>query len=233
MNAGDVYAVVPAAGAGSRMNSDTPKQYLKINGTSILTHTIERLLQLLSLEKIVVVLDQLTFEQDSTMFAEHPRVDLCAGGATRAESVSNGLLHLARTAAPDSRVMVHDAARPCVRVSEISRLIAETEGEPDGGLLAMPVVDTIKRADEYMRTAETVDRSQLWRAATPQLFPLATLLDALTNAKEQGVEITDEASAMQYAGYSPKLVECSTDNIKVTTSSDLVLAEQYLSAQAK
>ncbi len=231
MSSGDIYAVVPAAGAGSRMNTDTPKQYLEINGTSILTHTIERMLQLKALEKIVVVLDQLTFEKGGRMFAENPRVDLCVGGACRAESVRNGLLHLASKAAPGSRVMVHDAARPCVRVSDITRLITETEGDPDGGLLAMPVVDTIKRADEQMRAAETVDRSRLWRAATPQLFPLSILLDALTNAQEQGFEVTDEASAMQYAGYSPKLVECSTDNIKVTTPSDLLLAEQYLSAQ--
>ena len=127
--------------------------------------------------------------------------------------------------------MVHDAARPCVRVSEINRLITETAGKTDGGLLAMPVVDTIKRADEYKRTAETIDRSQLWRAATPQLFPYAILLAALNKALEEGVEITDEASAMEYAGYSPKLVECSADNIKVTTPTDLVLAEHYLSAQ--
>lgn len=231
MSSSDIYAVIPAAGIGSRMNSDTPKQYLNINGTSILTHTIERMLQLVSLKKMVVVLDQLTFKQDRTMFDENPRVETCVGGATRAESVRNGLQYLAGSAAPGSRVMVHDAARPCVRVAEINRLISETENSPDGGLLAMPVVDTIKRADVRMRITETVDRSQLWRAATPQLFPLTVLLDALTNALDAGVEITDEASAMQSAGYSPKLIECSADNIKVTTPTDLVLAEQYLTAQ--
>jgi len=231
VSSSELYAVIPAAGLGSRMNTDIPKQYLKINGTSILDHTIERMLQIASLEKMVIVLDQLTYEQDSTMFAKTRRVDTCVGGASRAESVRNGLLHLSKNAASDSGVMVHDAARPCVRVSEINRLITETTGKTDGGLLAMPVVDTIKRADEYKRTAETIDRSQLWRAATPQLFPFAILLEALNKALEEGVEITDEASAMEYAGYSPKLVECSADNIKVTTPTDLVLAEHYLSAQ--
>lgn len=226
-----LYAVVPAAGAGSRMNSATPKQYLNINGTPIVTHTIERLLQLASIAKIVVVLDQQTFEQNSASFTGDPRVETCAGGASRAESVLNGLRHLAGSATPACRVMVHDAARPCVRVAEINRLISETADDPDGGLLAMPVTDTIKRADENRRTAETVDRSSLWRAATPQLFPLALLFDAMNKALQQGVEITDEASAMQHAGYSPKLVECSADNIKVTTPTDLVLAEHYLSAQ--
>lgn len=232
VSSSELYAVIPAAGLGSRMNTDIPKQYLKINGISILDHTIERMLQIASLEKMVIVLDQLTYEQDSTMFAKTRRVDTCVGGASRAESVRNGLLHLASDAAPGSGVMVHDAARPCVRVAEINRLISEVGDDLNGGLLAMPVVDTIKRADNDMRTTETIDRSTLWRAATPQLFPFAALFDALNKALEEGVEITDEASAMQYAGYSPKLVECSTDNIKVTTPTDLVLAEQYLSAQA-
>jgi len=213
------------------MKSDTPKQYLKINGASILTHTIDKLLQIPSLKKIVVVLDETAIEQQSSILTDNPRVVTCVGGASRAESVRNGLLQLASNAAPDSGVMVHDAARPCVRVSEINHLIREINDDPDGGLLAMPVVDTIKRADNHMRATETIDRSTLWRAATPQLFPLVTLLDALNQALEQGIEITDEASAMQSAGYSPKLVECSTDNIKVTTPTDLVLAEQYLSAQ--
>jgi len=126
VSSSELYAVIPAAGLGSRMNTDIPKQYLKINGTSILDHTIERMLQIASLEKMVIVLDQFTYEQDSTMFAETRRVDTCVGGASRAESVRNGLLHLSKSAASDSGVMVHDAARPCVRVSEINRLITET-----------------------------------------------------------------------------------------------------------
>ncbi len=231
VSTGSLYAVIPAAGVGSRMNSDKPKQYLKVAGATILTHTIDRLLKLESIKKIVVVLDEVAFEQQGQMIT-NSAVDTCIGGASRAESVRNGLLHLASDAAPGSGVMVHDAARPCVRVAEINRLISEVGDDLNGGLLAMPVVDTIKRADNDMRTTETIDRSTLWRAATPQLFPFAALFDALNKALEEGVEITDEASAMQYAGYSPKLVECSTDNIKVTTPTDLVLAEQYLSAQA-
>lgn len=232
---GDLFAVVPAAGSGSRMNSDTAKQYIEVNGLPILTHTVNRLLQIESIKKIVVVLDEVSYKKGTDKLVDNPRVTTCIGGAVRAESVSNGLTHIGEhikaDAISDSSVLVHDAARPCVRVDEIHHLIAQTAGDVNGGLLAMPVTDTIKRSDDSDRVTETVDRSMLWRAATPQLFPFETLVHALSKALEEGVNITDEASAMQYAGYSPKLVECSADNIKVTTSTDLVLAEHYLSAQ--
>jgi len=221
---GCLYAVVPAAGIGSRMNSDTPKQFIAIDGLSVLSHTIDRLLQVESIKAIVVVLDKAI---------NNPKVSSCIGGASRAESVRNGLLHLEATIEPECSVLVHDAARPCVRVNEISRLVSETAGSDDGGLLAMPVIDTIKRADIDLRVTETVDRDHLWRAATPQLFKHELLLSALTGALEEGVSITDEASAMQYTGYRPRLIECSADNIKVTTPTDLALAEHYLAAQRR
>ena len=234
MNATDAespayHAVVPAAGAGSRMNSDTPKQYIDINGRSMLLHTIERLLQVESLQSIVVVLDKVTFDDPPLKFY-HPKISTCVGGSSRAESVQKGLLHLAATADPASWVLVHDAARPCVRVEDIARLISQTAGS-EGGLLAMPVVDTLKRADSSLKAIETVDRTDLWRAATPQLFPYHLLLQALSSALEEGTDITDEASAMQHAGYNPVLVECSADNIKVTSATDIALAEHYLAVQ--
>lgn len=223
------HAVVPAAGAGSRMNSVTPKQYIDINGRAMLLHTVERLLQVESLQSIVVVLDKITCD-DSQLKFYHPKITTCVGGSSRAESVHKGLQHLATIAEPASRVLVHDAARPCVRVEDINRLISQTAGS-EGGLLAMPVVDTLKRADSGLQVMETVDRAHLWRAATPQLFPYHLLLQALGNALEEGIEITDEASAMQHAGYNPVLVECSADNIKVTTATDLALAEHFLAVQ--
>jgi len=237
---GDLYAVVPAAGSGSRMNRDTARQYIakqfiEINGLPILTHTVNRLLQIGSIRKIVVVLDEVSYKNGAHELVDSPRVTACIGGAVRAESVRNGLTHInghiESDASSESSVLVHDAARPCVRVDEIHRLIAQTAGDINGGLLAMPVTDTIKRSDNSDRVTETVDRSMLWAAATPQLFPFETLLQALTKALAEGVNITDEASAMQHAGYSPKLIECSSDNIKVTRPTDLVLAEHYLAAQ--
>ncbi len=227
----NLYAVVPAAGVGSRMNADTPKQYIDINGRSVLAHTIDRLLQLEMLESIVVVLDQTSHNAGLHIY-ENPKVTTCIGGGSRAESVRNGLQHLQGVAEPGSLVLVHDAARPCVRTEDIRRLIKAVGSDKNGGLLAMPVVDTIKRADAGMHVTETVDRSHLWRAATPQLFVHQLLLQALTDALAAGADITDEASAMQHAGYSPKLVECSADNIKITTATDLALAEHYLAVQA-
>lgn len=224
-----LHAVVPAAGTGSRMNSDTPKQFIGVNGSTILTHTIKRLLQIELLESIVVVLDEASYNAGQLKF-DNPKITICIGGDSRAESVRNGLLHLG-SVAPATMALVHDAARPCVRVEEVLRLIADVDGSENGGLLGMPVVDTIKRADANLHVTETVDRSQLWRAATPQLFRCTELLSALSRALEEGTSVTDEASAMQYAGYSPKLVECSADNIKITTATDLALAEHYLACQ--
>lgn len=229
--AGSLYAVIPAAGSGSRMNSSTPKQYIEINGMSVLTHTVDRLLQIELIEKIVVVLDEATYNDSSFVLPDHSKINTCVGGSSRAESVSNGLYYLQTVAPPDSMVLVHDAARPCVRVGDIMQLIDTVGGDINGGLLGMPVVDTLKRVGKDMQVTATVDRDELWRAATPQLFQLTALLNALTTALEQGVDITDEASAMQYAGFCPRLLQCSADNIKVTTPTDLALATHYLSAQ--
>lgn len=231
----ELYAVIPAAGAGSRMNRETPKQYLRLNNIPVLKHTIDRLLALDELVKIVVVIDAESIGSiDSTVFDNQKpdvRIEFCIGGASRAESVKNGLDHLKHQSSSASKVLVHDAARPCVRVADIQRLIDEVKNDINGGLLAMPVSDTIKRATRNNKVLDTVDRSLLWRAATPQLFNLDALCNALDKAMRDGIEITDEASAMQYAGHSPTLVECQADNIKITTATDLVLAEHYLAAQ--
>ncbi len=235
---GDLYAVVPAAGSGSRMKSSTPKQYMELEGKTVLHRSVSRLLQIESLKKIVVVVDAASTHHDELDLANYGlpvdgnRVEVCTGGATRAESVRNGLLYLQSAASPGCQVLVHDAARPCVRVSDIMRLVDSVLNDTNGGLLAMRVNDTIKQSNEEQKVVATVNRDQLWRAATPQLFGLEVLLSALNNAIQSGVPITDEASAMQHAGFQPKLVECESDNIKITTATDMALAQHYLSLQA-
>lgn len=155
------------------------------------------------------------------------------GGAERAHTVLNGLRALETYAAPDDWVLVHDAARPCVRHADIDGLLAAVAGHADGGLLALPLSDTVKRADRNGCIGETVPRAGLWRALTPQVFRLAALRDALESALRAGVDVTDEASAMEYSGARPRLVHGHADNIKITVPEDMVLAELFLREQER
>lgn len=231
-----IWAVVPAAGIGSRMQVAIPKQYLQINGQSVLSLTLARLSALADIKRIMLVLSA-----DDTHWARHntlhdpgrDKVLTCLGGADRWQSVLNGLDALANLAAPDDWVLVHDAVRPCVRIDDILSLLAITATDSAGGLLALPVSDTLKRADAQGAVAQTVDRTALWAACTPQLFPFARLRQALRDASAAGVTLTDEASAMEWAGAQPQLVPCHKDNIKITYAEDLLLAELILQAQAR
>lgn len=155
------------------------------------------------------------------------------GGAERAQTVLNGLRTLGTYAAPNDWVLVHDAARPCVRHADIDTLLLAIAGHADGGLLALPLSDTVKRADHNGCAQETVARTGLWRALTPQVFRLAALRAALESAMAEGAEITDEASAMEYSGARPRLVPGHADNIKVTVPADLALAELFLREQER
>jgi 2-C-methyl-D-erythritol 4-phosphate cytidylyltransferase len=150
------------------------------------------------------------------------------GGAERGQSVRNGLEALREWAGPDDWVLVHDAVRPCLCTEDLDRLLAELDDDPVGGLLAVPVRDTLKQADATGRVATTVDRAQLWHALTPQMFRLGLLCDALQSALARGLRVTDEAAAMEAAGFSPRLVEGRADNVKITRPEDLALAEFYL-----
>ncbi len=243
-NSQELYAVIPAAGSGRRMNNATPKQHIELGGGSVLRKTINRLLLVESIKKIVVVLDAINIDnQDVLLYSDDSSVDqaqllrskivTCIGGANRAESVKNGLTRLREIAPTGGSVLVHDAARPCVRVSDIHKLIREVGSDSNGGLLAMPVSDTIKLAGRDGRIQQTLNRESLWRAATPQLFDVDKLLSVVNTALVDGVAITDEASAMEHAGYKPMLIECQSDNIKITTATDLVLAKHYLAAQGR
>lgn len=220
------WAVVPAAGIGSRMAAARPKQYLEIAGKTILEHTIERLLSVELIERVVVALHPEDVHWNKLGCASHPRVSAVTGGAERAQSVALALEYIKGCAAQDVWVLVHDAARPCVRIEDIQRLMAAGEG----ALLAAPISDTVKRA-ERAQVIETLDRQQLWSAMTPQMFSLNQLHSALMSAAAKGQPVTDEASAIEFVGGRPRLVEASRDNIKVTRPEDLALAEMILTRQ--
>lgn len=230
-----LFAVVPAAGSGTRMGASLPKQYLSANGRTIAEHTIGRLLSYSRIEKIVVATaqDDLWWPQLST--ALHPRVKSALGGASRAESVLACLNLLSAEADDADWVLVHDMARPCVRLSDIDLLLQSCAEQ--GALLALPVTDTIKQAEGEATestsavVAGTLSRDNIWRALTPQLFPLGALREALTAALAEGLPITDEASAMELRGGKPHLVVGRSDNIKVTLPADLALVRFYLSQQ--
>ena len=168
-----------------------------------------------------------------TEFADHPDVVRVAGGDERCYSVFNALEAMADRAGANDWVLVHDAARPCVRRADIDHLFAMVSGHSAGGLLGMPVRDTMKRTDAADRIVETVERSHLWHAFTPQMFRYGMLHDAMKRALAERVLVTDEASAVERAGHRPIMVECQADNIKITRPEDLQLAEYYLAQQSR
>jgi 2-C-methyl-D-erythritol 4-phosphate cytidylyltransferase len=215
------------------MRAARPKQYLPLLGRAMLLHTLERLGRYPRLRGLVVGIaaDDAYWP---TLATEIPNLlNTYVGGAERAQTVLNGLRALETYAAPNDWVLVHDAARPCVRHADIDSLLAAVAGHADGGLLAVPLSDTVKRADHNGCSEETVPRAGLWRAMTPQVFRLAALRDGLESAIRAGVEITDEASAMEYSGARPRLVHGHADNIKVTVPEDLALAELFLREQER
>lgn len=227
------WAVVPAAGVGRRMNVDIPKQYLEIRGKPLMEHTIERLLEFPLLEQVVVVLGKGDEAYKEIPALRRKRILLAEGGSERYQSVLNGLEVLLERADPDDWVMVHDVARPCVRRSDLEWLVERLHDHPVGGLLGCPVRDTMKRTRSTGEIVETVDRALLWHALTPQMFKMHRLYDAMVKAVKDGVPVTDEASAMEYAGHQPLMVEGHGDNIKVTRGADLALAALYIEQQSK
>jgi 2-C-methyl-D-erythritol 4-phosphate cytidylyltransferase len=232
----DIWAIVPAAGAGARMQSGTPKQYLPLLGRPIILHTVTRLCGYAGFRGVLVGLapgdDTWSGLVASTVQQLPKFLGTFDGGAVRAVTVSNGLAALASRAKDHDWVMVHDAVRPCVRHEDLEKLVVAVRACPDGALLATPVADTVKRAEVDGRVRETVSRTGLWRALTPQMFPYAKLRDALSAAIAGGEDITDESAAMERTGARPMIVEGHPDNIKITHPSDLALAELFLKQQA-
>ena len=218
------------------MGSSQPKQYLTLAGRAVMVHTLERLCSHPRIEGVLVGLaaedrDWASLQDAVTRLPMF--LGTYEGGAERADTVLNGLRALGANAEPADWVMVHDAARPCIRHEDIDRLIRETRDHPDGGLLALPVADTVKRTDSTQLVQETVPRTHLWRALTPQLFPLERLTGALEQALAAGATVTDEAAAIEHTGGQPRVVAGHADNIKITLAGDLALAELFLKQQER
>ena len=225
-----LWAAVPAAGIGARLGGGVPKQYLTLRGRCILAHVLKQFCEHPEIDGVVVALAAGDSRWQSVEYAGHARVWTAAGGTDRCHSVLNCLRKLLDRARPQDWVLVHDAARPCIRREDIDALVGAVRDHPVGGILALPARDTMKRADEAGAIAETIDRKGLWHAQTPQMFRIGALEAALTYAIEQGRIVTDEAQAMELQGLRPLLVPGSTRNIKVTHGDDLALAEFFLSA---
>lgn len=227
------FAIIPAAGSGSRFGAPLPKQYLTINGLPIIRHAVDALLADTRITRVVVVLspDDQDWSEVCMSADSLDRVSVIRhGGATRAESVMNGINWLSNESnvASNDWILVHDAARPCLTPAQIDALITSLRDDPVGGLLAIPVADTVKRADSANRVEATVDRRPLWQAQTPQMFRLDLLQQAL-GAVDLAVA-TDESSAVEALGYAPKLVAGSLANLKVTYPADLSLATAIINS---
>ena len=227
------WAVVPAAGIGKRMQSDRPKQYLEIAGRPLIEYAISQLMADPHIEGVVVAISAEDEYWPALEIALDKPLWVVEGGVERCHSVLNALQELATRANEDDWVLVHDAARPCVRAEDITHLITKLTNDDVGGLLAVPVRDTMKRAGTNQRVIATEDREGLWHALTPQMFRFGKLRHALEQALEDESLVTDEASAMEQAEYEPLLVEGHADNIKVTRPEDLALAAFYLQQQGE
>jgi 2-C-methyl-D-erythritol 4-phosphate cytidylyltransferase len=219
--------VIPAAGRGTRVGGDCPKQYLPLAGRALMLHTLERLAAHPRIAGLLVVLaaDDERWPGIDALCGKPVRIT--AGGGERADSVLAGLHALPTAVDTADFVLVHDAARPCVRADDIERLIGAATAT-NGGLLGAPLRDTLKRADERGHSLLTEPREQRWRAFTPQMFRRGQLVGAIEAARREGVMVGDEAMAMERAGFAPLLVEGAEDNIKVTTAADFALAEFLL-----
>ncbi|MGX9773817.1 2-C-methyl-D-erythritol 4-phosphate cytidylyltransferase [Janthinobacterium aestuarii] len=220
------FALIPAAGVGARMEAGSPKQYLAIAGKPMLRHALDAFLAspLIAHTYVVVSADDGVID---TVVPEQGVTVLRCGGATRMESILNGLRALHGSIAAHDQVLVHDAARPGLTPALIEKLITEVAEHPAGGLLALPVVDTVKRAGQGSLSAQTVPRDHLWLAQTPQMFSYALLHQALSEAPDPQA-ITDDASAVEALGLAPRLVEGHPRNLKVTLPRDIHTAELYL-----
>ena len=220
------FAIVPAAGSGSRFGAEKPKQYLSLLGRPMIFHTLAALVACPQIDRVWVVLspdDDYWQQYDWSELGSKLETVRC-GGETRAVSVTNGLQAAAMMAADDDWVLVHDAARPCLSAEMLAALFSDLADDPVGGILAVPVADTLKRADAEQRVAATEPRDGLWQAQTPQMFRYARLLEALNHC----AEVTDEAGAIEARGLKPRLVRSDATNLKVTYPADLALAAMIL-----
>lgn len=225
------WAVIPAAGVGRRLGAAIPKQYLDLAGRPVIDWTLTPFVDDPRISGIWVAVGAEDGYWSATAYASHAKVRRIEGGAERCHSVLNALEALADEADLSDWVLVHDAARPCLRQADLDRLITELAVDLVGGILAVPVRDTMKGADGGGRIRTTLERSALWHAYTPQMFRLGPLLEALRDAIAAGDLVTDDASAMERIGLSPRLIEGHADNLKITRAEDLPLARFFLDMQ--
>lgn len=223
----ECWAIIPAAGIGQRMASSTPKQYLKIHDKTILEHASYALLQSSKIKRVVFALHSEDTFFPRLKFRHEDKISIVLGGDTRAQSVLNALESIKEEVADNDFVLVHDAARPCLSASDLDKLIEECLTHEVGGILAAPLADTIKQV-QANKITNTLDRDIIWRAFTPQMFKFKILYEAIRQAFLDDITVTDEASAVEYAGYQPCVVEGSVQNIKVTNPGDIAIAEMYL-----
>lgn len=234
MNKSKVFVVIPAAGVGSRMGSTLPKQYLRLSegGQTVLAKSLEVIFKSVRVEKAMVAVapeDKLYFDSIAAFEGSCQIVD---GGVQRMDSVSNCLDSLRGEAADSDWVMIHDAARPCVREEDIKKLLKCMQGPRSGAILALPITDTLKLCDGRV-IQETLDRQKIWRALTPQLFKFDIIREALEVAKGDGKNFTDEAQAVEYMGQEVEIVTGHPDNIKITYVEDLGLARYFLTSRGE
>ena len=215
------WLIIPAAGVGQRVGSDIPKQYIKLNDKTIIERTLSIFINYARIKKIVVVLNQHDTIWSELTIANHPLILTTEGGDTRAHSVLNGLMMLRSQAQQDDWVMVHDAVRPYIKVELIDRLLSTINHHPVGGLLGMPVHDTLKQVNQQQQVEKTMMRDNIWQAQTPQCFRFNHLLQALQTCLAKNIAITDESSAIEYLGLRPLMIKGHIDNVKITTTDDL------------
>ncbi len=225
------WGVVPAAGVGKRMQADRPKQYLPLNGITVIEQTLTRLLQVEKFSAVVVAISAEDPFWPELDISKNKRIYTAPGGKERADSVLSALQSIADKAEANDWVLVHDAARPCITKSDVECLISELQDHAVGGILGQASHDTLKSVDADLAIVDTVDRSKIWRAFTPQMFRYGALKAALEEAASKGWVVTDDASAIELQGERPKMIDGRSDNIKITRPEDLALAQFYLEQQ--
>ncbi|SDK43310.1 2-C-methyl-D-erythritol 4-phosphate cytidylyltransferase [Methylophilus rhizosphaerae] len=223
------HVLIPCAGHGARMQSGTPKQYLMLNGKPVLRHAIDLFEAMREITSIVVVVAEKDAYWGADLLADcyKSRIAHC-GGDTRAASVLNGLRAMVEFVAADDWILVHDAARPGIDRQMVERLINAVSDQESGALLALPLADTLKRADDHTAVTETIPRDKLWQAQTPQMFRYAALQQALSTYLQR--HPTDEAQAMEWMGHQPKLVLGDLKNMKITYPHDLTVVAALIQA---
>lgn len=225
-----VWAIIPAAGIGSRMSAKIPKQYLKIHGKPMLHHTLARICASPLIDGVVIGINPQDSRWSENRFTHSKILGLCDGGKTRRDTVLNGLKFLdgLDEVASSDWALVHDAVRPSIMQQDIQNLLSQANANKIGAVLGKKLVDTLKIADDSQSIQQTVDRQKFWRAFTPQVFRLSDLLRAIESSVADRVEVTDESMAIERLGLCPAMVEGHSSNNKITTADDLELASLFL-----